>query len=148
MVLLPIPLIPVAVTVAVVRHRLLDIRLVASRALTWLLLSLGVRRGVRGLVALLDRFVAAQLGRSALTTVLLVLAAAPLLPRLQRVVDRAMYGDRANPARVVTRLGAELTATPSGLAGVAFSLRDALRLPYVCIERDGEPGRPTGRRSR
>ncbi len=134
-VLLTIPLIPVAVTVAVVRHRLLDIRLVASRALTWLLLSLGVLAGYVLLVTLLDRFVAAQLGRTALTTVLLVLVAAPLLPRLQRLVDRAMYGDRANPAGVATRLGAELTATPSGLGGVAFSIREALKLPYVGIER-------------
>ena len=133
--LLTIPLIPVAVTVAVVRHRLLDIRLVASRALTWLLLSLGVLAGYVLLVTLLDRFVAAQLGRTALTTVLLVLVAAPLLPRLQRLVDRAMYGDRANPAGVATRLGAELTATPSGLGGVAFSIREALKLPYVGIER-------------
>ena len=134
-VLLTIPLIPVAVTVAVVRHRLLDIRLVASRALTWLLLSLGVLAGYVLLLTLLDRFVAAQLGRTALTTILLVLVAAPLLPRLQRSVDRAMYGDRANPAGVATRLGAELTATPSGLGGVAFSIREALKLPYVGIER-------------
>jgi len=134
-VLLTIPLIPVAVTVAVVRHRLLDIRLVASRALTWLLLSLGVLAGYVLLVTLLDRFVAAQLGRTALTTVLLVLVAAPLLPRLQRVVDRAMYGDRANPARIATRLGAELSTATSGLGGVAFSIREALKLPYVGIER-------------
>ncbi|HEU5483887.1 MAG TPA: two-component sensor histidine kinase, partial [Microlunatus sp.] len=99
-VLLAIPLIPVAITVAIVRHRLLDIRLVASRALTWLLLSLGVLLGYLAVVAVLDRFVSAQLGRSAVTTVLLVLVAAPLLPRLQRLVDRAVYGDRANPARV------------------------------------------------
>jgi len=125
----------VAVTVAVVRHRLLDIRLVASRALTWLLLSLGVLAGYVLLVTLLDRFVAAQLGRTALTTVLLVLVAAPLLPRLQRVVDRAMYGDRANPARIATRLGAELSTATSGLGGVAFSIREALKLPYVGIER-------------
>ena len=50
-VLLTIPLIPVAVTVAVVRYRLLDIRLVASRALTWLLLSLGVLAAYVALVA-------------------------------------------------------------------------------------------------
>jgi two-component system NarL family sensor kinase len=136
-VLLTIPLLPVAVTVAVVRHRLLDIRLVASRALTWLLLSLGVLAGYVLVVGLLDRFLTAQVGRSAVTTVLLVLIAAPLLPRLQRLVDRAMYGDRASPSRVVSRLGAELTAASSGLGGVAASVREALRLPYVSIERDG-----------
>ena len=58
------------------------------------------------LVAGLDRLISSQVGRSAVATVLLVLLAAPVLPRLQRMVDRAMYGDRANPARVVSQLGA------------------------------------------
>ena len=48
----PSPLIPVAVTVAIIRHQLLDIRLVVSRALSWVLLSLAVagrlRRARRG----------------------------------------------------------------------------------------------------
>lgn len=111
-VLLAIPLIPVAVTVAIVRYRLLDIRLVASRAVSWLLLSLGVLLAYVALVALLDQFVAAQLGRSAAVTVLLVLVAAPLMPRLQRIIDRAMYGDRADPAQVVSRLGVQRSHGP------------------------------------
>jgi signal transduction histidine kinase len=138
-VLLTIPLIPIAVTVAIVRHRLLDIRLVASRALSWLLLSIGVLLAYVVVVAVLDRFVAAQLGRTALTTVVLVLVAAPLLPRLQRLVDRAMYGDRANPVRLVSRLGEELSMAPMGLSGVAASIRAALKLPYVAVEREGRP---------
>lgn len=147
-VLLTIPLIPVAVTVAIVRHRLLDIRLVASRALSWLLLSLVVLAGYAVLVTVLDRFVTGWLGRSALTTVLLVLLAAPLLPRLQRAVDRAMYGDRANPSRIVSRLGAELSGATSGLDAVAASIREGLKLPYLSIEADGrsyaaEGARPT-----
>ena len=138
-VLLTIPLIPVAVTVAIVRYGLLDIRLVASRALTWLLLSLGVLVAYAVLVALLDQVVSARLGRSALATVLLVLLAAPLLPRVQRLVDRAMYGDRANPSRVVSRLGAELSSGASGLGGTAVSIREALKLPYVAVEWNGQP---------
>ena len=50
-VLFSIPLIPLAVTVAIVRYRLLDIRLVLSRALAWVLLSLGVVVGYATLVA-------------------------------------------------------------------------------------------------
>ena len=84
------------------------------------------------------------MGRSAVATVLLVLVAAPVLPRLQRLVDRAIYGDRANPAKVVSRLGEQLArpsgdgGPESGLAGVAASIRQALRLPYVALERDGK----------
>jgi signal transduction histidine kinase len=143
-VLLAIPLIPVAVTVAIVRYRLLDIRLVVSRALAWLLLSLGVVVAYAALVAGLDQLISSRIGPSAAATVLLVLVAAPVLPRLQRLVERAMYGDRANPARVVSELGAQLAlpvgdqGPEAGLSRVATSIRQALRLPYVALERDGE----------
>jgi MFS family permease len=104
-VLFAIPLIPIAVTVAIVRHQLLDIRLVVSRVLAWLMLLLAVVVAYTGLVALLNHFATPRPGLSALVTVLLVLLAAPLLPRLQRLVDGAIYGDRGDPARVVSRLG-------------------------------------------
>ena len=70
-------------------------------------------------------------------TVLLVLLAAPLLPRLQRLVDRALYGDRGDPAGVVSRLGEQLATPDGGLQGVVMTIRTALRLPYLAIERDG-----------
>ncbi len=136
-VLLCIPLVPVAVTVAIVRHGLLDIRLVVSRALTWLLLSLAVLVAYAAVVAALDQVVSSQVGRSAAATVLLVLVAAPALPRLQRLVDQALYGDRADPARLVSRLGAQLATPDAGLTGVVTSMRRALRLPYVALERNG-----------
>ena len=136
--LFAIPLIPLAVTVAIVRHGLLDIRLVVSRALAWLLLSLAVSSAYAVLVALLDRVVSAYLSRSALATVLLVLVAAPALPRLQRLVDRAMYGDRADPTRVVSELGEQLADAEAGLAGVAGSIRRACGCRTSRIERDGE----------
>ena len=145
-VLFAIPLIPIAVTVAIVRHQLLDIRLVVSRMLAWMMLLLAVVVAYAGLVALLDRFTAPGLGWSALVTVLLVVLAAPMLPRLQRLVDGALYGDRGNPARVVSRLGEQLATPDAELQGVVTTIRTAVRLPYVAIERggrilasDGEP---------
>lgn len=133
-VLFAIPLIPLAVTVAIVRHQLLDIRLVVSRAVAWVLLSAVIVAAYVLLVTALDRFVSAQFGRSAVATVIIALLAAPMLPRLQRAVDQAMYGDRRNPARVVSRVAEQLVAGPSqGLPGVAAAIRDALRLPYVAV---------------
>lgn len=133
-VLFAIPLIPVAVTVAVVRHQLLDIRLVVSRAVAWVLLSIAAVAAYAVLVAVLDRFVSAQLGRSAVATVVVALLVAPLLPRLQRLVDRAMYGDRGDPARVAYRVGEQLAAgAEEGLSGVARAVREALRLRYVAV---------------
>jgi two-component system, NarL family, sensor kinase len=136
-VLFAIPLIPIAVTVAIVRDQLLDIRLVVSRLLAWLILLLAVLVAYTGLVALLNRLTAPRLAWPALITVLLVLVAAPLLPRLQRLVDGAIYGDRGDPARVVSRLGEQLATPDAGLQGVITTIRSALRLPYLAIERDG-----------
>lgn len=135
LVLLAIPLIPIAITVAVVRYQLLDIRLVISRVLAWVVMSLAVIVAYAGLVALLDQLISARIGRSALVTVLLVLVAAPLLPRLQRLVTRAMYGNRDDPVRLVGQVGAQLAQPDSGLTTVAQSVRDALRLPYAAITR-------------
>ncbi|WP_132299245.1 histidine kinase [Kribbella sp. VKM Ac-2568] len=133
-VLLAIPLIPVAVAVAIVRQQLLDIRLVVSRALTWALLSLVAVGAYVALVALTDSFISSRFGRSAFVTVLVALLIAPVLPRLQRMVDRAMYGDRRDPARVVTLIGEELAAgATGGMPGVVAAIRSALRLPYAAI---------------
>lgn len=138
-VLFAIPLIPLAVTVAIVRHQLLDIRLVVSRALAWLLLSVVVVVVYIALVAVLDTFVSARLGRSAVATVIVALLVAPVLPRLQRWVDRAMYGDRSDPARVASRVGEQLTSgVDSGLTGVVVAVHDALRMPYVAVSARGE----------
>jgi two-component system, NarL family, sensor kinase len=136
-VLLTIPLIPVAVTVAIIRYQLLDIRLAISRLLAWVLLSLAVVVAYGVLVAVLDRFISGQVGRSATATVLLVLLAAPVLPRLQRLVERAVYGDRSNPARVVSRVGEQLATPDAGLLGVVGAIREALRLPYVAVDHEG-----------
>ncbi|WUJ71033.1 histidine kinase [Kribbella soli] len=135
LVLLAIPLIPISVAVAIVRYQLLDIRLVISRALTWGLLSL-VAIGIYAvLVALLDSLIASQVGRSAAVTVFVALIIAPVLPRLQQLVDRALYGDRHDPARVASRVGEQLSA---GLPGVVAAIRSALRLPYAALTVDGE----------
>ncbi len=133
-VLFTIPLVPLAICVAVIRHQLLDIRLVVSRALAWLLLSVMAVAAYGAVVFLLGSFVSEALGRSALPTALVAVALAPLLPRLQREVDRWMYGDRQDPARVAGRLGEHLVSGfADGLGGVASALRDALRLPYVAV---------------
>lgn len=150
LVLLTIPLIPVAVAVAIVRYQLLDIRLVVSRALAWALLSFVAVGSYVVLVAILDSFVSSRVGRSAAVTVVVALLIAPVLPRLQRLVDRALYGDRQDPARVASRMGEQLSANPAGgMSGVVAAVRSALRLPYAAITVGGstlaEDGTARGR---
>ena len=55
-VLFAIPLIPIAVTVAIVRQELLDIRLVVARLLAWMMLLLAVVVAYTALIALIERF--------------------------------------------------------------------------------------------
>ena len=78
-----------------------------------------------------------------------------MLPRLQRLVDRAMYGDRGNPAGVVSEVGSRLATADTDLGQVLAAVRTALRLPYVAagprraaLAGDGEPAgaRATGGR--
>ncbi len=147
-VLLAIPLVPVAIAIAVLRYQLLDIRLVVSRTVSWGLLSLMALLAYVALVGVLGVFVSETVGRSAVATILVALGVAPLLPRLQRTVDRWMYGERGNPVLVVSEVGEHLAAGSAlGLTGVAAALRSALRLPYVGIRvgsvvvaEDGEAG--------
>ncbi|KRE41157.1 histidine kinase [Knoellia sp. Soil729] len=146
-VLLAIPLIPIALTVAIVRHQVLDIRLVVSRAVAWaglMLFAILLYVLVAGVLA--DLAVEAT-GRAGISAVVVALALAPVLPRLQRVVDRVIYGDSHEPGRVVSRVGARLAVGHDPLHDVAGSIREALRLPFVAVSTGGvtvaESGTPS-----
>lgn len=136
-VLFAIPLIPLAVTVAIVRHQVLDIRLVVSRAVSWTVLSVSAIALYVLLTALLADLAVRATGRAGISAVAVALALAPVLPRLQRGVDRVIYGDRREPARVLSRMGAELAGGRAPLDDVVGAIRGALRLPYVAVSARG-----------
>jgi signal transduction histidine kinase len=104
-----VALVPVAIGVAVTRHRLYDLDLAVCRALAGLALAVclaavyltafGVLRAV-----LADRTAVAG-GLAAALTGLLVL---PLGTRLSRAVDRLFYGDRADRYGVLAAFSATL----------------------------------------
>lgn len=124
-VLFTIPLLPAAIAAGVLRHQLLDIRLVVARGLTYALLSGLVLAAYVALVAVLSGVV------SALVVALLAL---PLRSRLQTAVDRLLYGERGDPLEVATRVGRSLSA---GLPETLEEVRRTLRLPYVGVVSDG-----------
>ncbi len=126
-VLFTIPLLPAAVAAGVLRHQLLDIRLVVARGLTYALLSGLVLAAYAGLVVVLSGVA------SALVVALLAL---PLRSKLQTAVDQLLYGERGNPLKVASRVGRSLGA---GLPETLDEIRMALRLPYVGVVVDGEP---------
>ncbi len=103
--LLSFQLIPAAVAIAIVRYQLFDIRLVVSRTVLYLLLTLGVIAAYVALVAGLDAVLRRGAGSSVLATMAIAVAFNPVRLRLQRLVDRLLYGDRADPVRAMSRVG-------------------------------------------
>jgi hypothetical protein len=142
--LLAFPLIPIAVTIAVLRHRLFDVGLVVSRVLLYELLTVGVVLAYLGLVAVLDSLLRGA-GAPVLATLAVALAVNPARTRLQRGVDRLLYGAARDPVRAVSQVGQRLAG--EDLVGVLDGLRDALRLPYAAVEVDDQlvatSGEPT-----
>jgi signal transduction histidine kinase len=142
--LLSFPLIPAAATVAVLRPRLYDVRIVLSRVVVYTVLTAGVIVIYVGLVAVLDQVLRGA-GAPLLAALAIALAFNPVRVRLQRLVDNAVYGTRRDPVAAVSAVGQRLAG--DDLGGVADALRESLRLSYVAVERvDGssvESGEPT-----
>jgi signal transduction histidine kinase len=154
-------LVVVAVAVAVLRHRLFDIDRLVNRTLLYGLLTACVVAiyvtVVAGLSALVD---APQrgIGVSLVATGLVAVAFAPLRSRLQRLVDRLLYGQRADPYRTLALLGRRLETTLQlgmVLPQVARTVAEAFQVPYVAVEvldhggyrTQAEHGQPPGTES-
>jgi len=136
LVLLVIPLVPAAITVAVLRHQLLDIRLVFSRAVLYTALTAGVAGAYLGLVTLVNPLLRDGTGSAVIATLVVAIGFNPVRVRLQRAVDRALYGDRADPVRALSRMGAQLKvgSEPDDLLA---AITEALRLPSAALRVDG-----------
>jgi signal transduction histidine kinase len=132
-------LVPVAITVALLRYRLLDIRLVVSRALLYLLLTIGVIAVYSGLVLVVGKALNLEthLGAAALVAVAVALLFNPVRVRLQRVLDRTLYGHRRDPVRALSHLSARLDAEMGSLDDLLTAVRDALQLPYAAFRLRG-----------
>ena len=111
-----------AIAVAILRHGLLDIRLVLARGLSYAVLSAFVLAGYVLLVLALSDMASA---------LLVALLAFPLRVWVQRGVERLLYGER-DPLRVASRVGDRLGDLDASLA----EIRSAMRLPYVAVVVD------------
>ena len=130
--------------VAILRYRLYDIDLLINRTLVYGALSAGVVGiyvlTVVGLGALFQA--RGNLGVSLLATGAVAVLFQPLRNRLQRGVNRLMYGERDDPYAVLSRLGRRLEATiapEAALTTIVQTIAQALKLPYVAIlMKEGE----------
>ncbi len=147
----------VAVGIAIFRYRLYDIDVVINRTLVYAALTacvVGIYVLVVGYLATVFRVednLLVSLAAAGLVAVLF----APLRDRLQRGVNRLMYGERDDPYAVLSRLGRRLETTlepRAVLPAIAETVAHALKLPHAAIELklgDGyetaaESGRPAG----
>jgi signal transduction histidine kinase len=130
--------VPVFTYIAIVRYHLYDIDLVINRTLVYGSLSacvVGIY--VLAVVALGALFQAqGNLAVSLSATALVAVLFQPLRSRLQRGVNRLMYGERDDPYAVVSRLGRRLEATiapDTVLPTLVETIAQALKLPYAAI---------------
>ncbi len=131
--------IAVAATVAIVRYRLYDIDFIINRTLVY-----GVMTGV---VLLIYSLVVGGAGvlfgsqgnwlLTLLATGLVAVLFQPIRDRLQRGVNRLLYGQRDEPFAVLAQLGRQLEqpVTPDAVyPALVETVAQALRLPYVALE--------------
>jgi len=138
-------LLAVFACIAILRYKLYDIDILINRTLVYGALSafvIGIY--VLAVVALGAIFHArGNLAVSLVATALVAVLFQPLRGRLQRGVNRLMYGERDDPYAVTSRLGRRIEATlapEAVLPTVVETIAQALKLPYAAIllkEGDG-----------
>ncbi len=136
---------PAATGMAILRAQLFDIELVLRRTLTYFVVSVLVAGVYVLTVVLLGRTFRVS-DRLSVSLVVLALAAAglsPLRERIQRQVDRVLYGRRGDPYGVLLELDQRLSRTTSAagvLPALTKTIADGLQVPYVGIVLQQAPG--------
>lgn len=130
---------PVAIAVAMLRHRLFDVELTLNRTLVFGLLTGTVVAVYAAVVYGIQAVAPGSRWGVALVAVTALLAAAGR-GRVQELVDRLLFGHRHNPYAVVARVGRHVAAASQpveALERLVDGLRSALRLPYAAFTGNG-----------
>jgi signal transduction histidine kinase len=136
--ILALLIVPVFTYIAILRYHLYDIDVVINRTLVYGALSASVVGiYVLAVVALGALFQAqGNIAVSLLATGLVAVLFQPLRSRLQRGVNRLLYGERDDPYAVISRLGRRLEAAlapDTVLPTLVETIAQALKLPYAAI---------------
>ncbi len=138
--------IPLALAVSVTRHRLWDAEPVMRRAVVYAAMT----AFVVGAYALIVGGVGTLAGDPGVSPILALLATgavavafSPVRDGLQRIANRALFGQRDEPYAVLSQLGRRLEATlapETALQTTAQTIGQALKLPFTEIEVMGNDG--------
>jgi two-component system, NarL family, sensor kinase len=129
---------PIATGIAILKYRLYEINVVINRTLVYGALSAAISGIYVLVVGALGALFQAQgnLLIALLGAGLVAVLFGPLRERLQRGVNRLMYGERDEPYAVLSRLSRRLETTLAPhavLPTIVETVQDALKLPYVAI---------------
>lgn len=136
---------PLSIAFAILRYRLWNIELILNRVLVYGSLSVLTMLGYLGAIFVLHAFFTGLSNPiiSFISTGFVAILFEPLRQRLQRTVNRWMYGERDDPYAVLSRLVRTLESTPSAsevLPSIAETIGHSLKIPYVAIwlDQDGK----------
>ena len=129
---------PLSIGIALLRYRLWDIDLIINRTLVYATLTVSIVGLYILVVVSLGTLLRGQgnLFISLLATGLIAVLFQPLRLRLQRAVNRLMFGERDNPYHVISHLGQRLETTlvpEAVLPMIVETVTQALKLPYAAI---------------
>jgi signal transduction histidine kinase len=125
--------------VAILRHRLYGLDVYVNRWLVYTALTVVLGGLYVAVVLGLGRLLGqdANLGIALPATAAVAVAVQPVRERLQRSVNRLLYGQRDEPYTAIASLGRRLGAAigqTEVLSAMVETIADALRLPYVAVE--------------
>ena len=143
LVLISVPMMVIVIAMTIFKYRLYNVNLLINRTLVYGALTISVV-AIYGLsVGALGTFFQAQgnLIIALLATGLVAVLFQPLRERLQRGINRLIYGERDDPVEVLSRLGRSLeTALPSDkvLPALVETIAQTLKLPFTGIAIQGQ----------
>lgn len=139
---------PASIFIAIINDRLWDIDLIVRKTVVYALLTASLAGIYFSMVLLLQTLFSITTGQNSpianlISTLVIAALFQPLRDRLQRGVNRLLFGDRDDPNSVLTKLGQRLqeAAEPGEmLTAISATLCQALKLPYAAIILQGAGG--------
>ncbi|HEX3326722.1 MAG TPA: histidine kinase [Actinomycetota bacterium] len=133
-------LIPAAIGIAILRHRLYDIDIVINKTVVFGSLAAFITAVyvaiVVGIGSAIGQGSKPNLGLSILATAVVAVAFQPVRERVQRFANRLVYGKRSTPYEVLSRFAQTIASsygTEELLPRTAQTLRDATGASLACV---------------
>lgn len=142
-------LLPAGIAVAVLKYRLYELDLVVNRTAVYAVMTVCVVVGYVTAVGLVGALLSPRgdLVVSLVVTGIVAVSFQPLRARVQRFVNRVMYGERDDPYAAIAGLGRTLASSvrlDAVLPGVVETIGQTLALLYVGLVVNGEIGAEYG----